>query len=629
MIHPGSHSIRIGKALSFSPLSYPAILARRTAPPARSRLAEGFKSSLSADESSSKVNGHTAAAASANGAGENGEKAEDEIEEEAGETAEGAHWNDPKDDLGPKIDVLRTDLRAIMRSLKLRPVSNGRQLARGYNETAEPERVPEHADVQGHDWTDMAQDQIYVGEQALHLPCFSVPDGGKDENASSSRPWKIFRPFKRGMLNIDDYVEQYGPASAEMALLGDVQKMIEMILEAPRREDVEDSYTGLQGLGIPRSQWSSLNIVLVVPDLFSRSNLKSLAYLFLGTMCFSGLSFQNEGIASLFGAGISSACVVDIGYERTGITCVDEGLVVAESRIELNYGGHDISHFFQELLHRSAIPYQNLDIDKRIVDLQITEDLKERALTLLPSEMGLNFWDFQVRLPGKPTDAYKFRMYDEVIVAPLLLFAPRVVDFERKKGPRTPKRLTPLAKILEEGVEDPGEPTKDEDVAETTAMMRTIRHLIPAPEPVPVQEPPAQAETAANTSAEPAGAAGSTPVPAVTANGATRDSVPPAVGGTGTPANGTPQPQAAPAAPAAPASAAAPAPKTPAELGIDVRWESSKTPLDVAVWASIVGGTHGMSAIGTEERIKKMSQNVLCVGGSALVPGVGAALEAR
>lgn len=39
-----------------------------------------------------------------------------------------------------------------------------------------------------------------------------------------------------------------------------------------------------------------------------------------------------ESLAATYGAGISNACVVDIGAKVTSIACVDEGMVIYDSR---------------------------------------------------------------------------------------------------------------------------------------------------------------------------------------------------------------------------------------------------------------------------------------------------------
>lgn len=60
----------------------------------------------------------------------------------------------------------------------------------------------------------------------------------------------------------------------------------------------------------------------------------------------------------------------------------------------------------------------------------------------------------------------------------------------------------------------------------------------------------------------------------------------------------------------------------PGGFGIDVSFEASKLPLDVAIFNSA-------RAAGGDEKIRKYLQAVLVVGGSALVPGMAHALESR
>lgn len=60
----------------------------------------------------------------------------------------------------------------------------------------------------------------------------------------------------------------------------------------------------------------------------------------------------------------------------------------------------------------------------------------------------------------------------------------------------------------------------------------------------------------------------------------------------------------------------------PGGFSIDVCFEASKLPLDVAIFNSA-------RAAGGDEKIRKYLQAVLVVGGSALVPGMAHALESR
>jgi actin-related protein 8 len=68
------------------------------------------------------------------------------------------------------------------------------------------------------------------------------------------------------------------------------------------------------------------------------------------------------------------------------------------------------------------------------------------------------------------------------------------------------------------------------------------------------------------------------------------------------------------------------APQPPAQVyaggySIDVPFEASKLPLDVAIFNSV-------RAAG-DDRIRKYLQAVLLIGGTAHIPGIGPALESR
>ena len=69
-------------------------------------------------------------------------------------------------------------------------------------------------------------------------------------------------------------------------------------------------------------------------------------------------------------------------------------------------------------------------------------------------------------------------------------------------------------------------------------------------------------------------------------------------------------------------SQAQPAPSYPGGYAIDVCFEASKLPLDVAIFNSA-------RAAGGDEKIRKYLQAVLVIGGSALIPGMAHALESR
>lgn len=72
----------------------------------------------------------------------------------------------------------------------------------------------------------------------------------------------------------------------------------------------------------------------------------------------------------------------------------------------------------------------------------------------------------------------------------------------------------------------------------------------------------------------------------------------------------------------APTQPAPSAPLFPGGYPIDVAFEASKLPLDVAIFNSA-------RAAGGDEKIRKYLQAVLVIGGTALIPGTAHALESR
>ena len=48
-------------------------------------------------------------------------------------------------------------------------------------------------------------------------------------------------------------------------------------------------------------------------------------------------------MAATFGAGVGYACVVDIGDQKTSISCVEDGISIVDTRIHLGYGGGDMA----------------------------------------------------------------------------------------------------------------------------------------------------------------------------------------------------------------------------------------------------------------------------------------------
>lgn len=466
-----------------------------------------------------------------------------------------------------KLAITTVSLRDRMRFYKLRVAANAATIASTFNEQFKREIIT--SDPNSVDWIDdTCQDQVIVGEDALRI--------GDPEASRYSVRW----PFHASTFNLRDY-------PSIQLVLGDIESLIDHGMQ--------------QKLDIPRAEYKNYSVILVIPDFYDKTYVRDFANLLVKTMGFKQICAQQVSLAATYGAGISNACVVDIGATITTIACVDEGMVLPDTRLSLNMGGDDITEFLHVLLQRIKFPYRSLDLN-RAYDLAVLEDLKGRLCTLMESDVALNLYDFIVRRPNAPTEKYGLRAYDEIILAPMCLFEPRVIDFEPKC-----EGLRPLSEnVTDDIISHPNDNV-------TKAMIISTQHLMPIHEPELSPAPQPVTATVSNSTQEAdpnamaidqkgpstASATGTNEAPIeiidVDDDKASLPTVPPA-----------PKPQR---------------PVIPGQE-IDISLEASKLPLDVGIFNSA-------RSAGGDEKIRKYLQAVLVIGGTALIPGMAHALESR
>ncbi|TIC73979.1 actin-like ATPase domain-containing protein [Wallemia mellicola] len=152
------------------------------------------------------------------------------------------------------------------------------------------------------------------------------------------------------------------------------------------------------------------------------------------TFSFKMSDFKEANCAT-FGCGLSSACLVDIGAQKTSIACVEEGVVLPESRMELAYGGDDVTEFLHDLLKEAAFPYKEADLTKSW-DWSIFEGMKEKVCNLNENDLAVILHEINVRKPDTTTTKYSTKIYEDSIKAPTCLFNPRVLEFDKKLRPK-------------------------------------------------------------------------------------------------------------------------------------------------------------------------------------------------
>jgi actin-related protein 8 len=73
--------------------------------------------------------------------------------------------------------------------------------------------------------------------------------------------------------------------------------------------------------------------VLVIPDIYNRLFLKELVSLLLTHLGFGGCFLLQDHVAATFGAGLGAACVVDLGDQKTSVSCVEDALSQRATRV--------------------------------------------------------------------------------------------------------------------------------------------------------------------------------------------------------------------------------------------------------------------------------------------------------
>lgn len=287
---------------------------------------------------------------------------------------------------------MSTELKTRMRTNKRRVLPNSKELVVNYNKRTPPERISEHNDPHRTEWTEISSDpalapDYFTGHAAIRIPDYSSPR------------YKLSWPLQSGWYNERDY---------------DQRRLLDEDIATILEEAIKNQ------LGIKsKKSWSQYSCVFVIPDLYERRYVVSGLEMLLRDFGFVRVCLIQESLAATFGAGYSSACVVDIGAQKTSICCVEEGMCLENSRINLKYGGADVTETFVKMLLYDHFPYSDINL-KRRYDFLLAEELKQKFCTMNESEISVQLYEFHLRAPGQDTRKYTFKTYDEVILAPMV-----------------------------------------------------------------------------------------------------------------------------------------------------------------------------------------------------------------
>ncbi|EGP89779.1 actin-related protein, ARP8 class [Zymoseptoria tritici IPO323] len=312
------------------------------------------------------------------------------------------------EDFAKEYETMAANFKQLRRQNKRRVLPNSRELVTKWNSVTQPELISEHNDPLRIDWTELppkAADapNYVVGEAALRIP-------------EKSRPkYRLKWPVRHGWLNEKDY-------PSRTTLLRDffliIEESIKTQLDVPNKKD-----------------WNQYSCVFLIPDLYEKTLVATVLQELIRDFGFSRVCFMQESLAATFGAGFSTACIVDMGAQKTTVCCIEDGMCFEESRINLKYGGYDVTETFVKMMLYDRFNYDDINLMRRH-DFLLAEELKERFTTLQDDNISVQLYDFHLRAHGQETRKYQFKLYDEGFLAPQGYFKPEIFSNEEKLAGR-------------------------------------------------------------------------------------------------------------------------------------------------------------------------------------------------
>ncbi|XP_022875064.1 actin-related protein 9 [Olea europaea var. sylvestris] len=345
VINPGSANIRIGLAQQDTPLNVPHCIARRTTQvPKRSVQDQLLNSQVTTPQHMERERAYDIIASLLKIRFLDEEVANVQFPQKMGRVdAFQPQGNNKKETVIPWTDVFE--------------ISNPSSLTTG-NSSTKDESGESSFQKEGNDRVEHSSSQLkyreYIcGEEALRI--------------SPSEPYCLSRPIRRGHLNISQHYSM-------QQVLEDLHVIWDWIL--------------IEKLHIPHSERNKYSAVLVVPETFDSREIKEVLSIVLRDLCFSTAVVHQEGLAAVFGNGLSTACVVNIGAQVTSVICIEDGVTLPMTQITLCFGGEDLSRcLLWTQRHHQTWPPIRTDALTKPIDYLMLNRLKESFCQIKEGEV--------------------------------------------------------------------------------------------------------------------------------------------------------------------------------------------------------------------------------------------------
>jgi len=296
------------------------------------------------------------------------------------------------EEFATQYNAMAQDFKASRRASKRRVLPNSRELVTKWNSTTSPEIISEHNDPLRIEWTELPANaseapEYFVGDAALRIPEQSKPR------------YQLSWPLRNGWLNEKDYQSR-----------NVLERDYFLIIEESIKEQL-----GLRN----KKEWSQYSCVFIIPDLYEKVLVAQILRQLIVDFGFTRVCFIQESLAATFGAGFGIACIIDMGAEKTSVACVEDGMVIEDSRMNLKFGGHDLTDTFTKMMLFDRFNYSDFNLMRRH-DFLLAEELKEKYTTMSDESISVQQFEFHLRAHGQQTRKYTFKIYDEGMLAPMV-----------------------------------------------------------------------------------------------------------------------------------------------------------------------------------------------------------------
>ncbi|USW55012.1 Putative Actin family, ATPase, nucleotide binding domain-containing protein [Septoria linicola] len=314
------------------------------------------------------------------------------------------------EEFAKEYDGMATAFKAYRRMNKRRVLPNSRELVTKWNSTTPPDIISEHNDPVQLDWTELPTNPAQAPDYIIGAPALRIPEKSKPR-------YRLSWPVRQGYLNERNYTSR-SKLQRDFFLI--IEESIKTQLELPHKRD-----------------WNQYSCVFIIPDLYEKVFVTTILQELMTDFGFARVCFMQESLAATFGAGFSTACMIDMGAQKTTVCCVEDGMCIEPSRVNLKYGGYDVTETFVKMMLYDKFNYSDFNLMRRH-DFLLAEELKEKYTTMSDENISVQLYDFHLRAHGQPTRKYQFKLYDEGVLAPMGFFRPTIFDnAEKLSGRRT------------------------------------------------------------------------------------------------------------------------------------------------------------------------------------------------